>query len=336
MGKRDLKEQNKDLEIHVVDLINKFDPSDSGKYTKFLTKILKDRIAEREHKFDEREKKKGRLRTLNDCDSDFKVPRGTNDLEEVLIHYLTDVYSRENMETLISFHQHVKENRIIGKDINSYKGWDEITKEVSLATLKQTQKLLEKEVQKVIETDEWLVVKPLTMESSLTYGSGTKWCTAMRHNKDYFYRYSHNGVLCYVINKLDGDKYGLFYDMESNEFSIWNAPDKRIDSVETTIPSDLMSKLYKFMKTEKRNYDYFSESEKNKYEKYFELKAYEPALEQPDREVEDPIALIENTILTEFEEIPDYDGGHNDVYASGVQYEGEIGYYEEEIGDNHQ
>jgi hypothetical protein len=322
MGKRNLKEQNKDLEIHVVDLINKFDPSETGKYTGFLTKILKDKIAEREN---EKHVKKGRLRTLNiDYDSEFKMPKGTNDLEEVLIHYLSELYSRENMETLIRFHQHVKENRITGKDINGYKGWDEITKEVSLATLKQTQKLLEKEVQKVIETDEWLVVKPLTMEASLTYGAGTKWCTAMRHNKDYFYRYSHNGVLCYVINKIDGDKYGLFYDMESNEFSIWNAPDRRIDSVETTIPSDLMSKLYKFMKTEKRNYDYFSESEKNKYEKYFELKAYE----QPNITVEDPI----------IEEIPDYDGGH-DVYASGVQYvqyEGEIGYYEEEIGDNHQ
>lgn len=325
MGKRDLKEQNKDLEIHVVDLINKFDPSETGKYTGFLTKILKDRIAERTAEFTALKNAKntnlGRLRTLNDCDLDFKMPKGVNDLEDVLIHYLSDLYSRENMETLIRFHQHVKENRITGKDINGYKGWDEITKEVSLATLKQTQKSLEKEVQKVVEIDEWLVIRPLTMEASLTYGAGTKWCTAMRHNKDYFYRYSHNGVLCYVINKLDGDKYGLFYDMESNEFSIWNAPDRRIDSVETTIPSDLMSKLYKFMKTEKRNYDYFSESEKNNYEKYFELKAYE----QPNIAVEDPI----------IEEIPDYDGGH-DVYASGLQYEGEIGYYEEEIGDNNQ
>ena len=35
MGKRELKEQNKDLEIHVVDLINKFDPSDSGSTQSF-------------------------------------------------------------------------------------------------------------------------------------------------------------------------------------------------------------------------------------------------------------------------------------------------------------
>jgi hypothetical protein len=304
MGKRDLKEQNKDLEIHVVDLINKFDPSETGKYTGFLTKILKDKIAEREN---EKHVKKGRLRTLN-IDSEFKMPKGTNDLEEVLIHYLSELYSRENMETLIRFHQHVKENRIIGKDINSYKGWDEINKEVSLATLKQTQKLLEKEVQKVVEIDEWLVIRPLTMEASLTYGAGTKWCTSMRHNKDYFYRYSRNGVLCYVINKLDGDKYGLFYDMESNEFSIWNAPDRRIDSVESTIPSDLMSKLYKFMKTEKSNYDYFSESEKEKCSNYMDLKEVAAMEEEPTDEeatVIDMPDYDDMDALTLFEEIED-------------------------------
>ena len=71
----------------------------------------------------------------------------------------------------------------------------------SSETVTNIQKLLEKEVQKIVEEDEWLVVRPLTVESSLTYGAGTKWCTASRHNKEYFYRYSRNGVLFYVINK---------------------------------------------------------------------------------------------------------------------------------------
>lgn len=278
MGKRELKEQNKDLEIHVVDLINRFDPSDSGKYTKFLIKILKDKLIERQSY-----ERKGRLRTLNIADrGEFTMPKGTNYLEDVLISYITEeVYGRENIETLISFHKHVKENRIVGKDVNNYTDWDQLTRDVSLASLKQNQKMLEKEVQKVVETDEWLVVRPLTMESSLTYGSGTKWCTAMRNNRDYFYRYSRNGVLCYAISKVDGDKFGLYYDMENNEFSIWNAPDRRIDSIESTIPSDLMDKLYKFMKTEKRNYEYFSDSEKEKCDEYYQLsKAEEPMVEE--------------------------------------------------------
>lgn len=291
MGKRDLKEQNKDLEIHVVDLISKFDPSDSGKYTKFLTKLLKDRLTE--IKKNERNLR-GRLRTLDISDrSGFTLPKGGNAIEDVLINYITEVYGRENMETLISFHKHVKENRIVGKDINNYTDWDQLTRDVSLATLKQNQKMLEKEVQKVIETDEWLVIKPLTIESSLTYGSGTKWCTASRHNKDYFYRYSRNGVLCYAISKVDGDKFGLYYDMENNEISIWNAPDRRIDSIESTIPSELMIKLYKFIKGEKCNYDYFSDSEKNRCDEYYQLKVDEPIAEvmeipdYPDEQVAD-------------------------------------------------
>jgi len=302
MGKKDLKEQNKDLEIHVVDLISKFDPSDSGKYTKFLTKLLKDRLIERQLR-----EKKGRLRTLNIADrGEFVMPRGVNDLEDVLINYITEVYGHENMETLISFHKHVKENRIVGKDINSYKDWAQLNRDVSLASLKQNQKMLEKEVQKVAETDEWLVIRPLTMESSLTYGSGTKWCTAMRNNRDYFYRYSRNGVLCYAISKVDGDKFGLYYDMESNEFSIWNAPDRRIDSIESTIPSDLMDKLYKFMKTEKRNYEYFSESEKEKCNDYMDIKEVAVMEELP------PHAVID---------MPDYDNVGDDWSDMDVEDE---------------
>lgn len=301
MGKKDLKEQNKDLEIHVIDLIRKFDPSDTGKYTSFLTKILKDKIGEEVDR-----PRKGRLRIVNLQNNvrAFKTPTGKNDLEEVLINYLTELYGRENMEALFSFHKHTKENRIIGRDINSYKSWDDLHREVALATLKQNQKLLEKEVQKIVEDDEWLVVRPLTVESSLTYGAGTKWCTASRHNKEYFYRYSRNGVLFYVINKNDGDKYGLFYDTESNEFSIWNAPDKRIDSIESAIPFDLMSKLYKLMKSDKPNYEYFLESEKHKCDEYLQEfldlagNMVEPVYTEPmpDNEYDSDVDVGEETI----------------------------------------
>ncbi len=303
MGKRDLKEQNKDLEIHVVDLINKFDPSGTGKYTKFLLKILRDNLDERKLR---EEQEKNKIRTLNidtfNNIKDFKTPVGLNVLEDILIAYLLDLYGSENMENLISFHKHTQENRIVGKDINSYKGWNEINKEVLLATLKQNQKLLEKQVQKVVDIEEWLIIRPLTIEASLTYGSGTKWCTASRHNQEYFYNYSRNGVLCYVINKINGDKFGVYYDLEIKEFSLWDAPDKRIDSVESTIPSDLIAKLYKFMKNEKRNYEYFSEVEKLKCNDYYDLGTH-PMEEQ----INVPIGPSDEPHLTLG--VPNYDTG---------------------------
>lgn len=267
MGKRDLKQQNKDLEIHVVDLISRLDPSTTGKYTKFLTRILTDNMNNLDSNSYISE-----LGYNTTIDDDFKKPKHTNDIERLIFDYLLRFYDMDNIRALFQFHRHTEEKRIVGKDVNSYNNWAELQKDVALATLKQNQKLLEKEVQKVFENEEWLIVRPLTIESSLTYGAGTKWCTASKQNKDYFYRYSVNGVLCYSINKIDGDKYGLYYDKNNLEFSIWNAPDKRIDSVESNIPSEIMGNTYKFMKDEKCNYDYFSDFEKERCEKFYPVK----------------------------------------------------------------
>lgn len=299
MGKRDLKQQNKNLEIHVVDLISRLDPSTTGKYTKFLTRILTDNmnnLGKGNH---------GVLQEISDLDNDFIKPKHTNDIERLIFDYLLRFYDMDNIRALFQFHRHTEEKRIVGKDVNSYNNWDELQKDVALATLKQNQKLLEKEVLKVFENEEWLIVRPLTVESSLTYGAGTKWCTASKQNKDYFYRYSAHGVLCYVINKNDGDKYGLYYDKNNSEFSIWNAPDKRIDSVESNIPSVIISDTYKFMKSEKCNYDYFSDFEKERSEKFYQK---ERALQN------NPVDLA-----TWQETDEDVEGIHIDQYGTYVE-----------------
>lgn len=291
MGKREIKKQNKDLELHIVDIISKFDPSETGKYTNFLVGMLKHQLNK---ELESNRMPLNRLRMVNPNDEDllegFRTPKGFNSLENLIIAYLEDVFNHQNIETLYIFNEHLKNNRIPeGKrDISQYKNWEEIAKETSLATIKYRQKQLEKEVLTVFDTDGWLIIRPLTFESSLTYGSGTKWCTASRNNRDYFYRYSKNGVLCYVINKVDGDKYGLYYDMESDDFSIWNAPDRRIDSIETSIPQDLMKQIFRYMKDEKRNLDYFSNEEKERYifmEKNYTNAIGEPLEQMPDEEV---------------------------------------------------
>jgi hypothetical protein len=266
MGKKELKQINSDLEIHVVDLISKFDPSKTSKFTQFLIKKLRD-------SWDEAQPKKLRLR---DRDDSYEIPSGGNRVEQQIIYYLNEVFGEENLKALHSLHNHMENNRVEGeKDINQYKSWEEIQKANALATLKYEQKRLEKEVMSVIETDDWLIIRPLTFQSSLTYGYGTKWCTASRGNKDYFYKYSQNGVLVYAINKKDGDKYGVFYDMHNNrgEFSLWNAPDVRIDSVESTIPGDLMKTIYQYMKKTEPNYEYFSVEEKDRSHDYYGKKS---------------------------------------------------------------
>lgn len=279
MAKKEIKEQNKDLEIHVVDLISRFDPSSTNKYTKFLTKILKKHLKEREEREMTRiikllSRNRNRIRR-------FEIPKGKNDLERVLINYLHDVYGNENMDTLISFHNHLMENRILGKDINSYETWEEIHKDVTIADLKVNEKLLKKEVKIIFENMDWLFLLPLTMESSLTYGAGTRWCTASKTNKEYFYRYSNNGVLCYAISKKTGDKYGLYYDKEQSEFSIWDVIDRRIDSLQSVIPVDILSNVYQLMKYSEKNYSFFSEDEKKKSELFWNQDKYNLAEVEP-------------------------------------------------------
>jgi len=267
MGRKELKQQNKDMEIHVVDILSKFDPSETGKFTKFLLDTLKNH--------QEPTKGRLRLRARPRPQNGFVRPTGKNKIEEHLINYLTEIFTVDNLETLIKFHDHLENNRIDvdKRDINQYNNWDELNRVVSAATIKLDQKRLEKEVIKVLETEEWLAIRPLTIESSLTYGAGTKWCTASRDNHDYFYRYSQRGVLTYVINKKTGDKYGVMYDLNDNsgEFSVWNAPDKRIDSVESTIPQDIMREIYQMSKKEKPNLSYFSDEEYKRAQNFINL-----------------------------------------------------------------
>ena len=110
-------------------------------------------------------------------------------------------------DDFISFKKFVSlnENKLIErKDITSYNSISEIKQEVSIAEIKQLDKLMEKQIIKLYETDEWLVIKPLTWESSLKYGSSTRWCIAGRSSEDLFYRYARGGIIIYSLNKKTG------------------------------------------------------------------------------------------------------------------------------------
>ena len=110
--------------------------------------------------------------------------------------------------------------------------------------------------------DEWLVLKPLSMEASVNYGYGTKWCTSMKNSNSYFYRYSRDGVLLFVINRKNGVKYAIY--SSPKEFSVWTATDARIDSMETTIPFDLMMRMKEWTNFDEvgPNYNYFEDEDK--------------------------------------------------------------------------
>jgi hypothetical protein len=126
---------------------------------------------------------------------------------------------------------------IQSNDLSKYSSFDEILSVTSIAELKSQEKELEKQIKVIYTNEEWTVIRPLTGNSSMKYGSGTKWCTASTKNPDYFFRYSKRGILLYMINKKTGLKVACFKSLdEEHEFSFWNQEDIRIDSIESGLP----------------------------------------------------------------------------------------------------
>ena len=93
-----------------------------------------------------------------------------------------------------------KREQYINSKRNPFNGggsFEDIINQISIAKTKELLKNARKEILVIYEDDEVMMFKPLTFESSLKYGSGTKWCTAMKSEPEYFYRYSRNGILIY-------------------------------------------------------------------------------------------------------------------------------------------
>ena len=93
------------------------------------------------------------------------------------------------------------------------------------------------------EDEEWLIIKPLTYESSKKYGAGTRWCTAAESEDYQFYNYTSRGILIYTINKKTGYKVATFKNLDkehTRELSFWDAEDNRLDSLELNLPDDIM------------------------------------------------------------------------------------------------
>lgn len=84
------------------------------------------------------------------------------------------------------------------------------------------------------ETNDYLLISPLTHRGSVKYGRGTKWCTAAINETSTFQRYSRNGLLGYVVDKTgkrstNYHKFALYFEYTSSAFSgevdVFNAYD---------------------------------------------------------------------------------------------------------------
>jgi len=143
-------------------------------------------------------------------------------------------------------------------DIFNYKSIDEL--KTALDQYAERQRRNYKKIQGaniVYESPRYLVVNPLSFESSCYYGKGTKWCTSGRDQADTFNKYNTEGKLFYIIDKTLPStdlkyKVGLSLKFNGDE-SYYDAIDNTLrDSVLFEQPEfkKIIEKIKNYLKSE--------------------------------------------------------------------------------------
>jgi hypothetical protein len=191
-----------------------------------------------------------------------------------LMYFINSYIGYNKLKLINKFIELNEKNLIKNNDLTTYKSFDEIELQISLSELKTIDKEFERQIKKLYETDEWLVCKPLSYQSSLKYGASTKWCTASKDQPDYYFRYSKRGILIYSINKKTGNKIAGFKSLDisyENETSFWDINDQRIDSMDSGLPDDVLNIFRnEFLNTKQCNWDILTDEERNKQVLWFE------------------------------------------------------------------
>lgn len=196
-----LKEQHPDLNVSIIDLLVKADPSDSYKYLPFLIKTLRSNFAQ---------------------DSDI----------------LGRLFMKDNLSSLQKFEEHSKANRIKNNDISSYNSFKQIEDEVKQAEEALRIKELEKQVKKIYSDDDWLVIIPLSYESAKMYGANTKWCVTQ---EKYWNQYIDNYKILYIIDKKKDLKWAISSKDSESLVEGWQSDDNPINPFMIPIPSSILA-----------------------------------------------------------------------------------------------
>ena len=203
-----LKEQHPELNVSVIDLLSKVDPTDSYKYTEFLVKRIKEWF-------------------------------GLDTIEKTHIALGVELIGTENVEILNEFEIHSKAGRIKKNDIGQHKDFTSLSNSVSEAKEILKQKEAEKQTIKLMDTDEYCIIIPLSYEASKIYGSGTKWCTTQeRHWNDYKDKYK----LIYIIQKTTNKKFAISRRKgDDTQIQAWLDNDNEVSPFLLPLPQEVMT-----------------------------------------------------------------------------------------------
>jgi hypothetical protein len=295
---KELKKHNEILDLSMIDLLSLL--FEKSKYVDLYLNIHKNNL-KNQLNGDER----ADLEFLNEFFETHNLEKLTkneklNEFDKFYLYRLIDYLGAQDIKSIIQFKDLNEQKLILQNDTTKYKNFDEVRNQISIAQLRSLDSELEKQVIKLYDSDEWLLIKPLSWESSKKYGSNTKWCTTSQNENSYFFRYASSGVLVYILNKKTGYKVAC-YNNVMDGLSFWNQQDFKIDSMMTELPSEILIFIKKHFEEEnlKPNLDYLSEEEKLKMsltEKYFNGDGIRPMIdvEEPMTEAEIPTTVDPN------------------------------------------
>ena len=257
----ELKKQFPELNITMFDLFKRIDTSNTYKYFPILCKILGSRFnVKNQFLNDKSYLAESLLRMHSDLLDKGVSTDNVTDNELFTLNYFSDYFITDHLITVRDFIRYLDKNLIQNKDVTSYSTIDDLRAAITVASMKEFNKDLEGQIVKEFEDDKWLIVRPLTFQSSSKYGATTRWCTTYKQDKHYFQKYWERGILVYFINKQSGYKFAGYKALKhDDEFSFWNAEDNRVDYLSVESDDYLYSIVRQIFKSNKTNKDLCSE-----------------------------------------------------------------------------
>lgn len=266
----ELKKQHPSYAMSAIDIYKMISPNQSSKYVEMLIKLDKNR------EFNDPDAYR---RQIIECMVGWGIDYNyleTFDLETLNMFFLSMsnlMVEKGKIRSFTKFASLNERKLIENNDITTYSSWDEIEQAISLAEIKLIDKETAKQIKKIYEDDEWISLRPLSLEASMKYGANTKWCTTTESGQ-YYARYSARGILIYNINKKTGYKVACFKNLSpdhDNEFSWWDVTDKKIEVLDSEAPAAVLEAV----RNEIKNYPCYnshlmSENEQEKLNYYKE------------------------------------------------------------------
>ena len=156
----------------------------------------------------------------------------------MLIQYIKGNFVYEDSGNVLDdlTYFHVNKRAFEQKDINQYTV-DELynavkqieDQEDSALTNRQIKAQVKQGAEKVLETENVLVITPKTKAAAQYYGKGTRWCTSAIKNNAFDY-YNERGPLYIIIDKKTNEKFQIHFE----SYSIMDDHDHEVDVLNFT------------------------------------------------------------------------------------------------------